>query len=471
MKRITALLLALIIAVLFTACGESNNTQSGTSGSSKEESGNTSAASSSDSGTSSGTASGTDYVLPAMKWEYKKYTDYINYRHPLKHTYDKLTKGETLNVAYFGGSVTSGTGSDDSHCWRGLVGQWLENNFKKAKINNLNFSWGDSGLFLGLYRLQRDVISKKPDLLFLEYSINDLYNGTDYTLCACRFETAIREIRAACPKCDIVCILVTNQNLFEDAKNGKLHEQAQAHEDICAAYNIPSIHVGRALVDKMGSISNWSQYVTDSVHPNSEGYKVYFNEIEKFLQKNLFETKFTANDDKYPLAKIQCPALYDGNRTFISGGTSSIGNKISKTITLESLLKDSQKNGGKGFTYSNDSFIFVSSHAHNYNGMLTLARKAGDGELVFEIDGTEMVLLSNVYDTSASFLYSVDGSDYKTCNFSAKAPTQVFTGLSSGKHTVKLKFEWAKIPGTACKLTLQIGAIGSRDVTKQTLKK
>lgn len=191
------------------------------------------------------------------KEEPEGYANYINYRGyneslsdkkyagALSNTYKKLSTKKEFNVVYFGGSVTYGYGSEDSDqkgSWRVRVGEWLATTFPKVKINNINRAIGDTGTNLGLFRLSKDVIAQKPDLLFIEFSINDYYEDLDYISSSTQFETIIRTVKEALPQCDIVTILVTDRNEAPAArttttetgelKAGELHLQAKAHEYI-----------------------------------------------------------------------------------------------------------------------------------------------------------------------------------------------------------------------------------------------
>lgn len=347
-----------------------------------------------------------------------QFTDYINYRDDLKNTYAKLTSGDKkLNVVYFGGSVTNGSGvATDDLCWRGMVGSWLGTTFPEATVTNINRAAGESGTYLGSYRFERDVISAEPDLLFLEYSINDYYYGSSKTQAASQFETIVRKVREELPNCDIVTVLVTNKGLA----NGTLHTQAQAHEEISIAYNIPTIHVGRALADALPTgwtDDDWAEYMTDSVHPNAAGYKFYYGVIEEFMYNSLVVPEYDGTTVAHTLPKLQSDSLLNGKVTAI-------------TPTAEMLAR-SEELGGSGFTYSSAAYGPVA----NYYG--TFSPSTEDPEFVMEFTGTELVLFVN---TGASQFYvSVDGGDYELKSIGSHNPTVVASGLRSATHTVRIK--------------------------------
>ena len=91
------------------------------------------------------------------------------------------------------------------------MGQWFVDNFPKAKINNINRAIGATGSRFGLYRLSRDVLPYKPDLIFIEFAINDYYHPEDSGDSLMMMETMIREIKTAYPDCEIVTLLTTEK--------------------------------------------------------------------------------------------------------------------------------------------------------------------------------------------------------------------------------------------------------------------
>ena len=178
----------------------------------------------------------------------KKYDKYINYRDPLTHTYNRLKNDKELNIVYFGGSVTAGYGSTNAaYSWRGLSMKWFSEKFPDANINFINTAIGESGTYLGTFRVKQDVINKNPDLLFIEYAINDTYKGSSKDQAALQYETIVREVRTALPNCDIVTLLVTDKERSKSLP--ELYPTAAGHEKIAKAY--PEMYVGAGTVITM----------------------------------------------------------------------------------------------------------------------------------------------------------------------------------------------------------------------------
>ena len=373
--------------------------------------------------------------------------DYINCRAALSHTYKKLTEDKELTVVYFGGSVTAGHGSSspEKYSWRARIGKWIAESFPDAKVTNINRALGESGTYLGAYRVQTDVISAEPDLLFLEYSINDYYYKSTYEQAASQYETIIREVKAALPDTDIVTVLVTDETrMWSYNKVGMLHTQAQAHEDIAKAYNIPTLHVGRYLVAQIDYWSSmWSNYAIDGVHPNDQGYEVYYELIREYLRMSLFETDYTKPLEKFVMVPVISETLFDGDRQGI--------------LPTQSLVELSESMGGRGIAFAEES-SFNNSVISDAVGQLLF--DGTDDELVIRFTGTE--LSAYVVQKNVPWQVSVDGGEYVLLEGSAHNPVIFAKDLSSGEHVVRVRlYKDANV---------SMGMLFTRDATKATPK-
>ncbi len=380
-----------------------------------------------------------------------KYAAYINYRGgyndklddskyqgALANTYSKLTKDKELKVVYFGGSVTAGAGaSHGSYCWRGLIGEWLKNNFPESDITNCNKALGETGTHLGVYRLNKAVIEEKPDLLFLEYSINDFYDKASYERASTQFETIVRQVREKLPECDIVTILVIDQYGVTAAVNNDdaidgLHTQARAHEYISSEYNIPTIHVGRAFVReflpkgfKPGG-EEWKEHVKDIVHPTDKGYMAYYTVIKEFMTNTLI---FGDYGDCGVIAKEQAilhnKTLLDGNLTFFDPDPDL--KQINYPESFASL-----------FTFMPERVGIFKGDNPEYVGVIKVAQSK-EAYIEIEFEGTELIMLAEGVISTAQYEVSIDGGEWQIKNYGGKNPVVMIRDIESGKHTARIR--------------------------------
>lgn len=381
------------------------------------------------------------YLTESAATDYK---EYISYRKGLPNVFKKLENGEKIDVVYFGGSVTVGTGAGDTfgasltnkerdtHSWRALIGQWLNEHYPD-QINNINEGLGESGTYMGSYRIRRILeehvqAGETPDLFFIEYSINDYYTRrssetttTRYDRSASQFETIVREIKEVNPECDIVTVLVADNSTMQQAKQGILHTEAQAHEDISIAYNMPSLKFGSAIANKVENLyydngiasDAWKENFADIVHPTSKGYAEYYKCIAEFMNNSLLCAEYVETELPELAVAVQSKTLFDGNRTVMD-------------MTADLFAQST----GSGFVLNpNDS-------KYEFKGSISAANAGST--FTYSFNGTETSILTN--KTSASkFTVKIDGENYTPSAGSlSHNPITLAKGLTEGHHTVEI---------------------------------
>ena len=129
---------------------------------------------------------------------------------PLMNTLYRLKYDKELSIAYIGGSVTDGYGASNSaeYSWAQLVGKKMCEKYPDAKIKNLRLSIGGTVSYFASFRYRHDIAPARPDLLFIEYPINDLYNGSDYRQVLRNTESVVRTAYKINPYIDIVFVLL-----------------------------------------------------------------------------------------------------------------------------------------------------------------------------------------------------------------------------------------------------------------------
>ena len=87
----------------------------------------------------------------------------------------KLAQGQDVTVVFFGGSITwGGNASDiDQGSYRARTTQWLKQQYPQSNITSINAGIGGTGSDLGAFRCKPDVLAHKPDLVFVEFAVND----------------------------------------------------------------------------------------------------------------------------------------------------------------------------------------------------------------------------------------------------------------------------------------------------------
>lgn len=227
------------------------------------------------------------------------------------------TTGAEIKVGYLGGSITAQNG------WRVQTLAHFRQAYPQASFTEINAAIGGTGSDLGAFRVQQDVLSKGPDLLFVEFAVND--GGADPRRIIRAMEGIVRQTWKANPSTDICFVYTLTEALSPPMLEGKLQRSASAMEKVADFYGIPSIALGMevAKLAKAGkllwraplpktdadkaALGDKFVFAADGVHPHdSTGQVLYAQAIVRSLPA-------LAIANTTPTAHVTGPALDPAN--------------------------------------------------------------------------------------------------------------------------------------------------------------
>lgn len=392
MKKIISMVMALCLCFSICACGEAqiepNDKPKNESSSSKVD----------ETDRDSVTA-----FAPSRKYSQNPVTE----KRTLNNTAYKLKNDKKLNVLYYGGSVTWGSSSTEGNSWASRITKWLKETYSDANINSTNAALGGTSVYFGCFRAETDLLPYKPDLLFIEFAVNDKYEGMLYSESAYYLEMLIKKVSAKYPQTDIVVLLITDKG-----KLGGKFENSDAHKAVADHYGIPCIDVGAALAKKIEKENGkWEDYIADYVHPNDAGHGEYASCIIDTIKPMLDVTAKTLKNHVMP------------TEDFVVGGI----NMNCKVLTAEDVKRNGGWKKGKEQVRKYTSYLYPS--------------KRGD-KLKIEFEGASF----GVYLTTAKGNTVVATIDGKERDYIVMPDTEgeheklVFDNLTKGKHTVEIEY-------------------------------
>ena len=225
----------------------------------------------------------------------------VQERGGLPHVFAKLQAGKSVTIAYFGGSITAGAGSSNGEqtSYRALVGQWFKTTFPQAAVTNLNAAIGGTRSDLGAFRLGQDVLAHKPDLVFVEFAVND--GGTPEAMVDRAMEGIVRQIRRHDPATDICFVYTFVVGALPEMKESGLTHTMRFHEAVATHYGIPSVNMAlpaaRKLLDGTLTASDFSK---DGVHPTDAGYQIYADTLTAFLESQRLQKPISLRTHSLP---------------------------------------------------------------------------------------------------------------------------------------------------------------------------
>lgn len=189
----------------------------------------------------------------------------------------KARRGEPLCVAAIGGSITAGglQTKDPARRYVQQVAKWFENTFPGLKVRFVNAGIGATNSGYGALRVQRDVIAHQPDLVIVEYAVND---STGSMMDDC-YEGVLRQLLKSSENRAVI-------ELFFMHKDGTSAQAGQV--ELGRHYGLPMISFRDAVWPELqaGAIK-WETIYADVVHPNDAGHDIASDLLRGFLASSL----------------------------------------------------------------------------------------------------------------------------------------------------------------------------------------
>lgn len=285
---------------------------------------------------------------------------------------------------------------------------------------------GGTNSTLGLYRLEKDVISKKPDLVFIEFAVNDSDTASANRVKS--MEGIIRKLMNLEHQPMVVLLDLTTEayasmDVIEDWK------------PLMDAYGIGYINVAQYIKDNEATAENpdglyvWREAnlatypnataltATDGVHPTAAGGKVYADYMYKELSEN--------------------PEKYFKKMTVVEEPVSGHEYNNPRMIPWDAAEYDTN------WTYAKDmNWTF-------YDGVAK-ATSAG-ATLTYKFTGTTIGLFLPKSKTGTTATYSIDNGAYtgKVSCYGAVSTdmpmmSMISTNLEEGEHTITLTVDNAE---------------------------
>ena len=190
----------------------------------------------------------------------------------------RAIRGEPLTVVFLGGSLTFGAQATDplKTSYRAIVSQNLRDRYTNAHFTFVDAAIGGTGSQLAAFRLQRDVLDYEPDLVFLDFTLNDHPYEVPEDDRLSAYESLIRRlIQVEVPV--VQAILAIKRDVEPEASTRPLDA---LHKSIGEAYGLPQADAvawvrQAVLVDQRVTVDELWDLPYDSTHPGDRGYQLY----------------------------------------------------------------------------------------------------------------------------------------------------------------------------------------------------
>ncbi|WP_138475603.1 SGNH/GDSL hydrolase family protein [Dyadobacter bucti] len=207
----------------------------------------------------------------------------------LPNFFSKIKSGKEVRIAYIGGSIT-----EANNGWRDLTFKWFREKYPVTPFYEINATIGGTGSDLGVFRMDNDVLVHEPDLVFVEFAVNDF--GRDQGEIRKTMEGIVRKTWKKYPSADICFTYTLAENMLEPMQNSQYQSSAIAMEAVAEHYQIPSVHMGVEVIRLLEAgrlifTGNPEEhpdkivFTRDKTHPlTASGHPIYANEVTRFMQ-------------------------------------------------------------------------------------------------------------------------------------------------------------------------------------------
>lgn len=171
--------------------------------------------------------------------------------------------GEDITIAYIGGSITEGLDVGYTERYVTLSAREFEEAYcSSGTVTCVNAGLSGTPSNLGLVRLQKDVLDHEPDIVFVEFAVND---SQDFHEKQC-FESLIRTVLTQENEPAVVLI-------FNRTQDGYTCQSVMGLTGMF--YRLPMVSVTNAITEELDAgRMTWRDYSNDTVHPNAQGHRM-----------------------------------------------------------------------------------------------------------------------------------------------------------------------------------------------------
>ena len=197
----------------------------------------------------------------------------------------KYPANRTINLVFHGHSVPTGYGrTPEVHrpvAYPFMMLNRLQRHYPFSVVNTITTAIGGETSAAGEKRFKRDVLTHRPDVIFIDYSLNDRRIGLEKAKAATE-----KMIKIALRKHIKVILLTPSPDLKVDITvPGNILEQ-HANQVIALAkkYQVGVADSYAAFVQIAKAGGDLHRYMAQYNHPNGKGHAVIAEEIMKWFE-------------------------------------------------------------------------------------------------------------------------------------------------------------------------------------------
>lgn len=193
-------------------------------------------------------------------------------------------KNHLVNIVFHGHSVPSGyfktPAVDSLHAYPNLLRVALAEKYTNAVINVIVTAIGGENSVQGAIRFDADVLTHKPDVLFIDYALNDRRIGL------AKAKTAWAEMIQKALAAQVKVILLTptpDQSAKLNDPKDPLNQHAEQIRRLAAEYHVGLVDSLARFKAALAADAPLTNLMAQVNHPNAAGHQLVAEELVKWF--------------------------------------------------------------------------------------------------------------------------------------------------------------------------------------------
>ena len=417
MKKFISILAAASMLLAMTACSGNNTSSSATesmaSGSSvPESSAAQTAEGTADSSAPAQTAEASTAEADDTRSDYEKMVDRsllsTGDMTRMADVFQKAQNGEDITVAYIGGSITEGYNAGTTEFYAKTCTDLLQGYFPDITVTGVNAGISGTPSLLGNLRLERDVLSADPDIVFVEFAVNDGQTA-EYKNA---YESLVRTLLTQDKDIAVVLLFTVHDSGYT----------CQEHmSKIGENYGLPMISVHDSVYEEIeAGRMTWQDYSDDQSHPNAYGHKCITDFVDNYYQKVL---------------------------PVVAENVGEVNKELPEPVFSGKYMNMHYMDSANMENVELDNFTQYDTHDRFHNGWFYKSTEGGSMKFTVNCSVLEMVFKANNSEKYGTADIYVDG--VKTSSVSSNmsdgwnnpVTAYLIDDDSSAEHTVEIRME------------------------------
>jgi lysophospholipase L1-like esterase len=196
----------------------------------------------------------------------------------------KWPKNRTVRFVFHGHSVPAGYFKTPEvrrfDAYPSLFHQQLCEHYSTATIDCCVTAIGGENSVAGARRFSNDVLNLNPDVVFIDYALNDRSIGLE------KARKAWQSMISKCQERGVLVILMTptpdsSENIAD--ANSLLSQHSKQLRELSAEFEVPLVDSFAAFQKLVAEGKNVKDFLSQANHPNRPGHEVVANAISKLF--------------------------------------------------------------------------------------------------------------------------------------------------------------------------------------------